>query len=112
MKLPVCKLCGSELVEIQTYQCMKYMCSDKSCTLNHVLFRLDQWIALMGESQDERRYRWLRDRSRTSEMDTYGIYIGVDSHKHHGKWALFEENADSAIDKAMKGETDESRTKD
>ena len=59
-KLPNCKLCGSEPVEIQTYQCMKYMCSDKSCTLNHVLFRLDQWIALMGEDRDAARYRWLR----------------------------------------------------
>jgi len=50
-KLPNCKLCGSEPVEIQTYQCMKYMCFYKSCTLNNVLFRLDQWIALMGEDR-------------------------------------------------------------
>jgi len=56
-KLPNCKLCGSEPVEIQTYQCMKYMCFYKSCTLNHVLFRLDQWIALMGEDRDAVRYR-------------------------------------------------------
>ena len=53
--------------------------------------------------RDAQRYRWLRDRARTSEMDTHGIYIGVDSDKHKGRWALFEDRADKAIDAAMKG---------
>ena len=52
-KLPNCKLCGSAPIEIQTFECMKHMCPSNKCTLNHVLFRPDQWTLLMGEDRDE-----------------------------------------------------------
>lgn len=93
-KLPNCKLCGSEPVEIQTYQCMKYMCSDKSCTLNHVLFRLDQWIALMGEDRDAVRYRWLREK-----IENRSLVIAKE-----GSWELVSWSGDApdeSIDAAM-----------
>ena len=97
-----CKLCGAAPIEIQTFECVKHMCPSKNCTLNHVLLRPEQWQALMGEDRDAVRYRWLREKARTGEDAPDGLYIGVDSVKYPGKWALYEKHADKAIDAAMK----------
>lgn len=58
-KLPNCKLCGATPIEIQTFVCMKHMCPSKNCTLNHVLLRPEQWIALMGDGMDAVRIDWI-----------------------------------------------------
>jgi len=49
---------------------------------------------------DAERYRWIRSRLRTSDSDSFGIYIGVDSERFLNRWALSEEEADAAIDAA------------
>jgi hypothetical protein len=49
--------------------------------------------------RDAERYRWLRDKARTGE-DAGEIFIGVDSPRHPNRWALFESEADAAIDAA------------
>ena len=59
---------------------------------------------LKEAGRDAERYRWLRDKRRTGEIDTHGIYIGVDSPRFVGKWAIFEDEADSEIDAALRGE--------
>ena len=55
-----------------------------------------------GLRADAVRYRWLREKARTGEDAPDGLYIGVDSVKYPGKWALYEKHADKAIDAAMK----------
>jgi hypothetical protein len=62
----------------------------------------EQWIELMGEDRDAARYRWLREKERTGECAPDGLFIGVDSDKYPGLWALYEKRADKAIDAAMK----------
>lgn len=57
-----------------------------------------------ASGKDAERYRWLRERRRTGELDTHGIYIGVDSPRFVGKWAISEDEADSEIDAALRGE--------
>lgn len=46
---------------------------------------------------DARRYQWLRE----AERPEGEIFIGVDSHRYPGLWALTRETADRAIDAAM-----------
>lgn len=56
-----------------------------------------------ANKEDAERYRWLRERERTDELDEHGIYIGVDSHLYMNQWALYGEEADAAIDAAREG---------
>jgi hypothetical protein len=51
--------------------------------------------------KDAERYQWLRSRPMSTDEE---IYIGVDSSKYTTKWALSGEEADLAIDAAIKGE--------
>jgi hypothetical protein len=50
--------------------------------------------------KDAERYQWLRAKARTGECAPDGLYIGVDSEKFIGRWALFGSAADKAIDAA------------
>lgn len=50
--------------------------------------------------KDAERYQWLRAKARTGEGAPDGLYVGVDSDKFIGRWALFGSAADKAIDAA------------
>jgi hypothetical protein len=52
--------------------------------------------AILAALEDAERYRWLRASQNDPE-----IYIGVDSVNFPGNWALFEDEADAAIDAQM-----------
>lgn len=55
--------------------------------------------------KDAERYQWLRAKARTGECAPDGLYIGVDSEKFIGRWALFGSAADKAIDAARSAKT-------
>ena len=55
---------------------------------------------LQRQAKDADRYRWLRSKDRLKILGDEP-YIGVDSSHFPGLWALFEQQADSAIDAAI-----------
>lgn len=84
-------------------ECWKIAVRDE-CSEHNVIRTFAHVIAARisdENARDAARYRWLREKFRTSELDEFGLFIGVDSPKWGGRWALHTNESDAAIDAAM-----------
>ena len=109
-ELPVCKLCKSAPFPIEAHRMIVH--PRNWCPLSLKEMRPEQWNLLIGDCQDSKRIDWI------ARNPDFSCQIVVDR-PHDGEYEVSDGDAlyygatfREALDEAMKGETDESRTKD